>query len=63
MRRFDRSIKVLQAEMHRITGKEVFNWVERGQKMDLNYATKGIMVQSLAKAISILEKHPDNKHV
>lgn len=63
MKRFERSIRVLQAEMHRITGKEVFNYVEHNRKMDLNYTTKGIMVQSLARAIKILDEHTDNKYV
>ena len=61
MKRFDRSIKVLQDEIYRVTGKVAHDAVDKGHNPA--YATKILMVKCLKDAISILTNHETNKFV
>lgn len=61
MRRFDRSLKVLQDEIFRVTGKVAIDAIDKGQSPA--YATRGAMVRNLKEAIKILTEHPRNVHV
>ena len=61
MKRFDRAIKVLTDEKHRIIGKVATDAVEKGHNP--SYAVRGSMARYLNEAIKILEDHERNKSV
>lgn len=61
MKRFDRAIKVLTDEKHRIIGKVATDYVDK--KVHPAYAVRTSMAKHLNEAIEILEKHERNKNV
>lgn len=61
MKRFDRSIKVLQDEIFRVIGKVATEAVSNRQ--DPSYSTNVLVVRCLKEAIEVLKNHERNKYV
>ncbi len=60
-KRFDKAIKVLTAEKHRIIGKFASELAELGH--DARMAVRAHEAKHINRAIEILKDHPENKYI